>query len=128
MNIFSWIGLALTAAILSATIKQYQPVFALLTAIGAGICLLWAGTQALAQLAAVLRGFADTAGMQSEIFLPVLKAVGIAAAVRIAGAICKDAGQGALAVKLELLGSIAALTACLPLFTQLLSLVGNMLE
>ena len=120
MNIFSWIGLALTAAILSATIKQYQPVFALLTAIGAGICLLWAGAQALAQLAAVLRGFADTAGM--------LKAVGIAAAVRIAGAICKDAGQGALAVKLELLGSIAALTACLPLFTQLLSLVGNMLE
>ena len=90
--------------------------------------LLWAGAQALAQLAAVLRGFADTAGMQSEIFLPVLKAVGIAAAVRIAGAICKDAGQGALAVKLELLGSIAALTACLPLFTQLLSLVGNMLE
>lgn len=128
MNIFSWIGLALTAAILAATIKSYQPVFALLIAVAAGICLLGVGTETLQQCAGTLHDLAGTAGITGEIYLPVLKAVGIAAAVRIAGAVCKDAGQSALAVQLELLGSVAAMIACLPLFTQLLSLVGDMLE
>lgn len=128
MDLFLWIGLALTAAILTLTIKQYQPVFALLTAIAAGLCLLGVAAQTLGQMAGELKCLADTVGISGEIYFPVLKAVGIAAAVRVSGAICKDAGQGALAVKLELLGSVAALAACLPLFEQLLSLVGSMLE
>ena len=128
MNIFSWIGLALTAAVLAAMMKPYQPVFALLTAIAAGFCLLWVGTQTMGQCAGALYDFAGAAGISGEIYLPVLKTIGIAAAVRIAGAICKDAGQGALAVQLELLGSVAAIISCLPLFTQLLSLVGDMLN
>lgn len=127
MNVFAWIGIALTAAILALTLKPHQPVFALMTAVAAGLCLIWVGAQTLGRLSGSLKALADAAGMSSTVYIPVIKAVAIAAAVRIAGAICKDAGQGALAVKLELVGSIAALGACLPLFQQLLSLVGDML-
>lgn len=127
MDVFAWIGIALTAAILALTLQPHQPVFALLTAIAAGMCLLWVAAQTLGQLGGGMRSLADAAGMSSAVYIPVMKAVAIAAAVRVAGAICKDAGQSALAVKLELVGSIAALGACLPLFEQLLSLVGGML-
>ena len=128
MNIFGWIGIALTASVLALTVRQHQPVFGLLTAMAAGLCLLWTAAQTLGGLASSLREMAETAEISSEIYLPVVKAVGIAAAVRVACAICKDAGQNALSVKLELLGAAAALCACLPLFEQLLSLVAGMLE
>lgn len=127
MDVFAWIGIALTAAVLALTLRPHQPVFALLTTIAAGLCLLWIGAHALGQLSGGMRALADASGIQSAVYIPVMKAVGIAAAVRVAGAICKDAGQGALAVKLELVGSIAALGACMPLFEQLLSLVRDML-
>ncbi len=121
------IGIALTAAILSLTLKPYQPVFALLTALTAGLCLLFAAVQPLMELADAASRLAAQAGIAVSTYLPVLKAVGIASVTRIAGAVCKDAGQGALAVKLELLGGIAALTACFPLFTDMLALVGSIL-
>lgn len=127
MGIVSWIGIALVAAILALTLKQQQPVFSLMITIAAGLCLIWIAAQSLSQLLRTFKSLADAARMSSGIYLPVLKAVGIAAAVRVAGAICKDAGQNALCVKLELLGSLAALSACLPLFEQLLSLVADML-
>lgn len=127
MGMVSWIGIALVATILALTLKQQQPIFSLMITIAAVLCLLWITAQSLSQLLRTLKSLADAAKISSGIYLPVLKAVGIAAAVRVAGAICKDAGQSALCIKLELLGSIAALAACLPLFEQLLSLVADML-
>lgn len=59
--------------------------------------------------------------------MPVAKAVGIAAVVRIAGAVCRDAGQSALAASLELAGAAAAVVVCLPLFERVLGLIGNLL-
>ena len=61
------------------------------------------------------------------IYIPIIKAVGIAAAVRIAGAVCQDAGQAALAAQLELAGTAAASVVCLPLLTEGLELVNRMI-
>ena len=61
------------------------------------------------------------------IYVPVLKAVGIAVVVRLAGAVCQDAGQAALAAQLELAGTAAAIVVCLPLLTEVLSLVARMI-
>lgn len=118
----------MTAAILALTLKPYQPVFAFLTALAAGLCLLAAAAQSVLQLSGAVTAFAHAAGIADSIYLPVIKAVGIAAMVRIAGAICKDAGQGALAVKLELVGGLAALAVCMPLLEELISLINGILQ
>ncbi len=85
MNIFPWIGLALTAAVLTLTIKQYQPVFALFTAMAAGMCILGVTVQIFGDFAGKLKSIADISGISKQIYLPVAKAVGIAAVVRVAG-------------------------------------------
>ena len=128
MEILTWIGIAVTAAILSLTIRPHQPVFAFLTALAAGLCLLAAAGQAAGELLAAAKALVQAAGIPQTVYMPVIKAVGIATAVRIAGAICQDAGQSALAVKLELAGGIAALLVCLPLVEQLLELTGGLLQ
>ena len=121
------IGVALTAAVLAVTLKQVNPVFALLTALAAGLWLLHAVMAPAGELVSAFHAIAQAAGIEGTVYLPVVKTVGIAAAVRVAGAICKDAGQGALSAKLELAGAVAALAACLPLFERVLSVVTGML-
>ena len=128
MELLTWVGIAVTAAILSLTLKPYQPIFAFLTALAAGLCLLTAAAQAVWQLSGPVTNLASAAGISDSIYLPVIKVVGIATVIRIAGAICKDAGQDALAVKLELVGGIAALVACFPLIDELVALVNSILQ
>ena len=40
-------------------------------------------------------------------------------------ALCKDAGQSALAAKVEIVGAVLALSVCLPLLEQVLSLLAE---
>ena len=51
------------------------------------------------------------------------KAVGVAVVVRITAALCRDAGQSALAAKMEIAGAVLTLSVCLPLFEQVLDLI-----
>ena len=62
-------------------------------------------------------------GWHSALYLPVCKAVGVAVVVRIAAALCRDAGQSALAAKVEIAGAVLTLSVCLPLFEQVLDLI-----
>lgn len=45
--------------------------------------------------------------LSAELYGPVLRVVGIAVLVRILAALCRDAGQSALAAKVELAGTVA---------------------
>ncbi len=128
MSIFALAGLAVTAAILALTLQPYQPLFAFFTALAAGLCLLAAAAGPVYELSEGLRTLIEAAGISNEVYGPVLKTVCIAATVRVVGAICKDAGQGALAVKLELAGTVAALITCFPLLQQLIELVNTILQ
>ena len=49
--------------------------------------------------------------------------LGVAVVVRITAALCRDAGQSALAAKMEIAGAVLTLSVCLPLFEQVLDLI-----
>ena len=59
--------------------------------------------------------------LSAELYGPVLRVVGIAVLVRILAALCRDAGQSALAAKVELAGTVLAFGAALPLLEQVLT-------
>ena len=48
--------------------------------------------------------------------MPLLKTVGIALISRAGGALCRDAGEGAMAGLVEMAGAFAAILVSLPLF------------
>ncbi len=68
------------------------------------------------------------AQIDSEIYLPVLKAAAIAVLVRITSAVCKDAEESAIAAKIELAGISCAMIVCMPLFTKIIELIGQLIE
>ena len=48
--------------------------------------------------------------------MPLLKTVAISLISRIGGALCRDAGEGAMAGLVEMAGAFAAILVSLPLF------------
>ena len=94
-------GIVLAALTLSLVLKKDAPAIAFLLVLTAGVILL----------------------LDSALYLPVCKAVGVAVVVRITSALCRDAGQSALAAKVEIAGAVLTLSVCLPLFEQVLDLI-----
>ena len=83
----------------------------------------FAGVQRGRKCGAAVSGLLSQCGLDSALYLPVCKAVGVAVVVRITAALCRDAGQSVLAAKMEIAGAVLTLSVCLPLFEQVLDLI-----
>lgn len=120
-------GIALLCAVLALSIRSESAPLSWCLALGGGLAILWLGADALREGLQEAGGLLSASGLNRDIYLPVARVVAIGVVVRIAGTLCKDAGQSALAAKLELAGTAAAVGACLPLFRQVLRLAGELL-
>ena len=114
-------GIVLAALTLSLVLKKDAPAIAFLLVLTAGVILLLRVFSAAGSAAQRFSGLLSQCGLDSALYLPVCKAVGVA--VRITAALCRDAGQSALAAKVEIAGAVLTLSVCLPLFEQVLDLI-----
>ncbi|MCI8387652.1 MAG: hypothetical protein HFE63_04210 [Clostridiales bacterium] len=58
----------------------------------------------------------------------LVKALGITLAVQFSAELCRDAGESAIASKLELVGKAEILLLCLPLINELISLAAGFMK
>ena len=126
--IFRYICICLLTILLMQVLKSVNPSGALLLLLGAVLVVSVWGMNSLRTAFSGLEQLIAQAGLSSGLYIPILKVVGIAATVKIVGAVCKDAGASALATQLELLGVCAALLTCFPLFEQVLGIANALLE
>ena len=113
------------ALVLSIVLKKDAPVIALLLTLTAGAMVLLRVFDVVGSAAQQLSALLAQSGMTDSLYLPVMQAVGIAVVVRIMGALCKDAGQSALAAKLEIAGAVLAISVCMPLCEQVIRLMAE---
>jgi stage III sporulation protein AD len=117
------LGVAVTGGLMALAIKRSAPelslVISALAAITAGAMALQIGED-IAELYSLAR---DASNLSAAVVAPVVKCVGIGIVTRLGADVCKDAGQGAAASAVELVGSAAAISAALPLFRSLLSMI-----
>lgn len=120
--------IAITAALLSMMVKQYKPELALLIPLAAGILIFFLVLSPLSGILEALRSIAASAGVNTEAMGILLKALGICLLTQFASNTCKDAGETALAAKVELGGKIIILTLAVPLLQSVVSLVSKLIE
>ena len=116
-------GIALAAIVLTLTLKKESPAIAFLLALTAGLVILFRVFSAMGGAVQELTQVFAQGGMNQSLYLPVVKTVGVAVVVRVMSALSRDAGQSALAAKLEIAGSVLAIALCMPLLQQVLSLI-----
>ena len=119
------VAAALIVSALVLMLRRSNPEIALVLG-AAGTAALFLA--ALPMLSEITDFFEDIlpSGAAADVFPPLLRAAGIAILSRMGAELCRDAAEGAMAVKLELLGGGLAFTAALPVFQLLADLLGAM--
>lgn len=110
-------ALCLVGALLAALLRRTGGEMALLLALA--VC--GAAVMLLAQPLEELKGFWEEAAaswgqLPVQLFVPLVKTVGIALLCRTGSDLCRDAGESAIGSVLETAGAVAAIVVSLPLF------------
>lgn len=127
MNILSVIGIGLIAAALAVVLRQQRPEFAMLVSLAAGVVLLLMVCTSIVPVIEEIRGIMELSSMPGEYVGILLRALGICFLAQIASDTCKDAGESAIASKVELAGKVMVLLISLPLFRQVLSIIHSLI-
>lgn len=128
MEIISIAFFALTAAALTIFLKQSKmPTAALLLSLAAGIAIILLLLPQLNSIFGVLRQLADKTQLNYAYLGIVFKLLGIAYICEFIAQLCRDAGEGALSFKIEAGGKIGILLLSLPIMTQILQTVLELL-
>lgn len=118
ITVFGLIG-----AFCSLLLKKSYPQFALCVALITGIILLFWICTPLGELLQQLQEIATQAGVQDGYFAIVLKVIGIAYLSQFGAQLCSDAGESAIAAKIELAGKVLIMAVAAPILSALLQVV-----
>ena len=123
MDITKVIALGLIGTIFSVLLKKENPQIAMLTASATGILIFLMLCSPLGELISLLRETAEQAGVGEGYFGIVLKVIGIAYLTQFGAQLCADAGESAIAAKIEMAGKVLMMAAAAPVLTGLLETV-----
>lgn len=128
MDLIAIAGAGLIAAAAAVLLKQYKPEHAMMVSLAAvGILFAWILAELLPAFSAMRTLMARTA-FSAESLRVLIKCLGVCYLCEIAGQICKEAGQTAIAAKIEMAGKAAVLLLSLPMFEELLSIALDLIH
>lgn len=114
MDLLLYLGLAVLATLLLVILRPLRPEIATVLSLAVGGVIF---VSILGRLRAVLQAMAAMAAraeIQPFFLQTVLKVIGLAYLAGFTGQVCRDAGEGAMAAKVELVGKVAILLVGLP--------------
>jgi len=119
VEIWQIVGLALIVTVISVVLKQIRPEIALQLTILAGASIFILVMSKIKIIVDLLQNLADQANISSYYLLIVLKIVGVAYLAEFGAQICRDAGEGALASKIELAAKVAVIVLAIPIIVAI---------
>ena len=123
MEILQIVGIGIVAVVLIVVLKSQRPEMAVMVSIATGIIIFLMIVGKLAIVVELLNGIADRADIDMRYLGTMLKIIGIAYIVEFGAEICKDAGESAIASKIELAGKVVIIFMAVPIITSLLDLI-----
>jgi len=123
MDIIQIVGLGLVATVLTLIIKEQKPMFAFMIAMITGIIIFLFLIGKIAEVIQILERMAVKANLNMIYLETILKMIGIAYIAEFGAQIVRDAGQGAIASKIELAGKVLILVMAVPIITVIIETV-----
>lgn len=122
-DVIKIIGIGLLALIIIVILKQYKPEFAIYVSMIAGVLILVLAIQKLTGIINLLQSLANKTYINKSFLSILLKITGIAFITEFAVNICSDAGEKAIASKIEIGSKVIIIAMSIPIITSLLELV-----
>jgi stage III sporulation protein AD len=123
MEIIQIVGLGLIATLLALVLKEQKPVFAFLITVFAGVLIFFFLVGKIYDVIRVLERLAVEGGINLIYLKTILQIIGIAYIAEFAAQVTRDAGQGAIAAKIELAGKVLIMAMAVPIITVIIETV-----
>jgi len=127
MRIVTIVGIAILGTSMALTVRPVRPELSMVIGIVTGFAILLGALDELTGLVETVRSMAETYGISASYLGVLLKIIGIAYIAHFGVQLCRDAGEGASAAKVELAGRVLILSAALPSAVSLLSAAAELI-
>ena len=126
-DIIKIVGVGLIGLIIIIIVKQYRPEFAIYISIACGILILIFVMDKLINVLELIRSISDKSGINNQFLSVILKITGIAFLTEFAVSVCKDAGESAIANKIEIGSKVIIIFLSIPIISNLLEILTKIL-
>ena len=120
MDIIKIVGIGISSLIIAIILKQYRPEFWIYISIFAGIIILMLVMDKITGIINMLTSIASKSNINTTFILLLLKITGISILAEYAISLCKDAGEVAIANKVDLGSKIIIISMSIPIITSIL--------
>ena len=127
MTLVKIIGFVLCFVFILVLVKQYRPEFVLPLTVCAGSWLFFCAIGQADYLFGRVRDISEMVGIDIMYIEILFKIVGVSYLCEFCVAVCRDCGQTALGIKVELVGKLMILTSAMPVFNELLKIITSIL-
>lgn len=122
-EIIKIIGIGLIALVIVIILKQYRPEYAIYISIIAGVMILVLIMEKFSGIINLLKSISDKTYINKRFLGILLKITGIAIITEFAVSICSDAGEKAIASKIEIGSKVIIIAMSIPIISSLLELI-----
>lgn len=126
MEVLKIVGFAIVATTLIIIIKEQKPEIAILLTCVSSILIMMYAISQMSGVIDMLNKLVETSNINKEFLTIILKVTGIAYIVEFGKNVCIDAGQSAIATKLEMAGKVIIVVLSFPLINALLTIVSGL--
>ena len=117
------IGIGLISLVIIVILKQYKPEYAIYVSMAAGVLILMFSVEKITNILNLLQNYASKTYINQKFLEILLKITGIAFITEFAVSICSDAGEKAIASKIEIGSKVIIIAMSIPIISSLLELI-----
>ncbi|NLT39404.1 MAG: hypothetical protein GXX89_02945 [Clostridiales bacterium] len=119
------IGLVGTAMVL--VLRRNTAELALLLVMAVCVVIIWQVSDALLTIIDYVSVLSSLSSLSEDVLMPVFRSVGIGLTARIAGDVCRDAGESGVASFIDFAGCVCCLYVTLPLVKKTVDMVQELI-
>lgn len=123
VDIIRIIGMGLAVTLLVLVIRQQRPELAVQLSLALAVTVFLLVIDKIALALNLLEDLAAKANVSQNYLNTVLKIIGIAYVTEFGAQVCRDAGEGAVAAKVEFAGKVCIIVMSIPVIALVLDTV-----
>jgi len=120
VDIFAVSVFCVIAALLCLILRQYKPEYSLLLSLACSAAVIAYALTSLSSVTESISSIIEDSLIPTELTEVLFKCTGVCILSELASQTCRDAGEGAIASKIELAGKLTLIILSMPLFLKLL--------
>ena len=123
MDMMKLIGIGVTGAVTAILLKEYKPVYAVCVGIATSAFIFFMTLSEIGYVFSVIDTISQRLSLQSDYIKTIIRIIGLSYLSRFGSEICRDAGQNAIAQKIEFAGKVMIIVSGIPIITSVLNLL-----